>query len=133
LVLSKLPQLKIKQLEWEVVSGASVLAVADPNAPPPEPAPPGDFAPLAEVLGIQDKTAQVLRLEGEIAPFAGDYRAAIEAVNELAAQLNRDPSVRAIVTLQPIDTRPGIRLENKAGAVADELKAPFAVKVTWKP
>ena len=133
LVLSKLPQLKIKQLEWEVVSGASVLAVADPNAPPPEPAPPGDFAPLAEVLGIQDKTAQVLRLEGEIAPFAGDYRAAIDAVNELAAQLNRDPSVRAIVTLQPIDTRPGIRLENKAGAVADELKAPFAVKVTWKP
>ena len=131
-LLTQLPQLKISKLQWEVIDGASVLAAPDPNAPPPEPAPPGDFPPAPALLGVPAGTAQVLRVDGDIAPFAGDYRAAILAVNQLAAQLNGDPLVRAEVTLPPIDTRPSVKLESKAGVPA-ELKAPFALKVTWKP
>ncbi len=132
-LLAGLPQLKIDKLQWEAVEGASVLVEPDPNAAPPEPAPQGDFPPPPALLGVPDKTAQVLRVEGEISPFAGDFRAAIEAVNQLAAQLNSDPKVRAEVTVAPIDTRPTVRLQNKTGGPADELKAPFAMKVTWKP
>ena len=132
-VLSGLPQLKLSKLEWEAVAGASVQGEPDPNAAPPAPPAPGDFPPLPEVLGVPDKTAQVLRVEGDIVPFAGDYRAAIDAVNALAAGLNRDPAVRAEVIVQPIDTRPSVKLESQAGVPAGILKAPFALKVTWKP
>jgi hypothetical protein len=132
-VLAGLPQLKLARLQWDAVPGASVLAAPDPNAAPPEPAPAGDFPPLAEALGVPDKTAQVLHLEGEVLPFSGDYRAALDAVNQLATQLARDPRVQAEVTLQPIDTRVSVRLESKTGVPAGELTAPFAMKVTWKP
>ncbi|MES2324225.1 MAG: hypothetical protein V4633_18365 [Pseudomonadota bacterium] len=131
-VLNRLPQLRITRVNWQAVEPSVLAAPADPAAAAVPP-PPGDFPPPPGQLGIPDKTGQVVLLEGEIIPFKGDYRAAIDSVNQLAAQLNRDPGVRAEVTTQPIDTRPSVRLENIAGATDDTVKALFAIKVTWKP
>ena len=131
--LSFLPQLKLRRMQWEAVEAASIAAVVDPNAPPPEPAPTGDFPPPPGLLGVPTRTAQVVVLEGDVVPFNGDYRAALAAVSQLVTQLSRNPKLRAEVTLQPIDTRPTVRLESRAGATQDVLPAPFALKVTWMP
>ena len=131
-VLEYLPQLKIRRLHWQALEPASVVPT-DPAAAPPESVPAGDFPPPPALLGVPDRTAQVVIVEGDIVPFSGNYRAALAAVNQLAAQLNRNPKVRAEVTVQPIDTRPAVRLESSAGATVEALPAPFAVKVTWMP
>lgn len=131
-VLEYLPELKIRRLHWQAREPASVVPT-DPAAPPLESVPAGDFPPPSALLGVPDRTAQVVMVEGDIVPFSGNYRAALVAVNQLAAQLNRNPKVRAEVTVQPIDTRPAVRLESSAGATVEALTAPFAVKVTWMP
>lgn len=131
-VLNNLPELRITRVNWQAVEGAVLSAPADAAVVAATPA-PGDFPPVPGQLGIPDKTGQVVLLEGEIVPFKGDYRAAIDSVNRLATQLNRDPAVRAEVTTQPIDTRSSVRLENVAGPEGERAKALFALKVTWKP
>jgi hypothetical protein len=131
-VLNGLPDIKVNKLQWEAVDPASLLAPPDPNAPPPA-APAGDFPPPPALVGVPDKTAQTLLVEGEIVPFKGDYRAAIDSVSRLASQLNRMAGVRAQITLQPLDTRPTVRLANIAGEPDSVARAQFAVKVTWKP
>ena len=131
-VLNNLPELRITRVNWQAVEAAVLSAPADAAAVA-APAAPGDFPRPPGQVGIPDKTGQVVLLEGEIIPFTGDYRAAIDSVNRLAAQLNRDPAVRAQVTTAPIDTRPTVRLENIAGPVDERAKALFALKVTWKP
>lgn len=132
-VLSTLPQLKLLRLQWEVLDPATLAVVPDPNAGPPPPAAPGDFPPPAALLGVPERSAQVVLLEGEVAPFRGDYRAALDAVAQLAARLNRNPALHAEVTLQPIDIRPSVRLQSSSGASIELPQAPFALKVTWKP
>jgi hypothetical protein len=133
--LEQLPQIKINKLRWDALEGASVAAPGDPNAPAPalEAPPAGDFPPPPALLGLPDKTAQVVLLEGELQPFDGDWRRAIDAVNELVARLNANANVHAEVTLEPIDTRPSVKLQSRTGVEASELQALFALKVTWKP
>lgn len=131
-VLNNLPTLRITRMNWQAVEPAmldAAAAAAAAEAPPVA----GDFPPTPGQLGIPARTGQVVLLEGEIVPFTGNYRAAIDSVNQLAAQLNRDPAVRAEVITQPIDTRTSVRLENAAGRTEQRDKALFAVKVTWKP
>ncbi len=132
-VLSYLPQLTVRRMHWEALDPAIALAPVDPNAGPPAPAPVGDFPPPPALLGVPERTVQIVTLEGEVLPFSGDYRAALEAVEQLAAQLRRNPKVRVDVTQQPIDTRPAVRLESSAGDSAATPSAPFALKVTWMP
>lgn len=129
-VLNNLPQLKIRRLRWEALDGPGLAAM--PLDGSEVPVAPGDFPPTPGQLGLPARTAQVVRLEGEVLPFQGDYRSAINAVLQLTAQLNRNPALQAEVTQQPIDTRPTVKLASKAGDTTD-VRAPFAVKVTWKP
>ena len=129
-ILDTLPDIKVDKMSWEARDVASLEAVADPNAPPPA---AEDVAPAAALLGLPEKTAQAVLLEGEISPFKGDYRAANASVARLAAQLNARPGVHAEVRVQPLDTRPGVKLENSAGAGEGSERAPFSLYITWKP
>lgn len=131
-VLNGLPEIKVNKLRWEALEAATLAAPTDPNAPAPAP-PAGDFPPLPALIGVPDKTAQSVILEGEIVPFKGDYRAAIDSVSRLVAQLNRVPGQHAEVTLQPLDTRPTVKLANIAGEPDSTARALFALNVTWKP
>ncbi|MFL6658186.1 MAG: hypothetical protein ACJ8GW_08955 [Massilia sp.] len=133
-VLNNLPQIKLKKLQWQVLDPAVALAPPDPaGAAPLAPPPPGDFPPPPALVGIPDRTGQSLLLEGEIAPFKGDYRAAIDAVNQLVTQMNRNPKVRAEVTQPVLDTRPTVRMQSTVGARDADASAQFALKITWKP
>lgn len=127
-VLGALPDIKINKLHWQSLDTAALLVPADAAAPPQ-----GDFAPMAAAVGVPDKTAQTLLVEGEIVPFTGDYRAAIDNVARLAAQLNRQAGVHAEIIAQPLDTRPTVKLDNVAGAPSADAQALFTVKITWKP
>ncbi|SHG71355.1 hypothetical protein [Massilia sp. CF038] len=130
-VLNGIPEIKVTKLTWNAVEAATLQLEVDPNAPPPGPL--EDFSPPPGLLGMPDKTAQTVLLEGEIVPFKGDYRAAIDSVARFAAQLNRNRGVHADVTLQPLDTRPGVKLEKSAGAEDGDGQAVFTLKITWKP
>ncbi len=131
-VLNNLPEIRINKLNWQALEAATLEVPVDPAAPPPVPV-LEDFPPVPGMLGIPAKTAQILLVEGEIAPFKGDYRAAINSVAQLTAQLNRFAGVRAEVLTQPLDTRPTVKLDNVAGEVNSTAQALFVVKVTWKP
>ncbi len=131
-VLNGIPEIKVNKLQWQAIEAATLLVPVDPAAPPPPPV-QGDFPPPPGQLGIPDRTAQTLLVEGEIVPFKDDYRAAIDSVNRLAAGLNKQAGVHAEVTLPPLDTRPTVKLDNVAGDDNIVAKALFAIKVTWKP
>lgn len=128
--LDALPQLVIKKVQWQIADAASLAAAGDPNAPPP---PAIDTGPQASMLGVPEKPSEVVLLEGEIKPFDGDYRAALDSVRMFTAVLQKNPKLSATVTLQPIDTRPSVRLENSIGETNRELQALFAIKLVRKP
>jgi hypothetical protein len=127
-VLNNLPDIKISKLQWTALEPAALLVPVDAA-----PAPQGDFPPPPGNLGVPQKTAQVLLVEGQILPFTGDYRAAIDNVARLAAQLNKQTGVHAEIVSQPLDVRPTVKLDNTAGAVNSAAQALFALKITWKP
>lgn len=127
--LDALPQIVIKQLQWKIVDPASLTAAVDPNAPPPT----VDTGPQPIILGLPDKPAAVLLIDGEIKPFDGDYRAALDSVRMFVAALQKNPQLKATVTLQPINTNPNVKLVNKAGDTNADLTASFAIKLVRTP
>lgn len=127
--LDALPQIVIKQLQWQIVDPATLLAPLDPNLPPPA----VDTGPQPIILGLPEKPAEILLINGEIQPFDGDYRAALESVRMFVATLQKNPQLKATVTLQPIDTSPNVKLENKAGDTSTDMTASFAIKLVRTP
>lgn len=128
-VLDGLPTVRVLRLHWQAVEPATLEAALDPAAAPPPPM--DDVAPAPALLGIPEPTAQTLLVEGEIVPFKGDYRAAIETVALLATRLGSHPGVRTEIMQQPLDTRPTVKLDSVTGGATD-APAPFILKVTWK-
>lgn len=126
--LAALPDVKLSKLQWTALEPAALLVPAD-GAPPPQ----GDFPPQPGAIGVPQKTAQVLLVDGEIVPFKGDYRAAIDNVARLVAQMNRQAGVHAEIVAQPLDVRPTVKLDNIAGVENSTAQARFTVKITWKP
>jgi hypothetical protein len=126
--LETVPQIVVNQLHWKIVDPAT-LNVADASVPIPI----ADAAPQAIILGLPDKPAEVLLIDGEIKPFDGDYRAALENVRMFAATLQKNPQLKAVVTLQPIDISPSAKLENSVGASNVEKQALFAIKLVRTP
>ena len=129
-VLNNLPDIRLNKLRWQALEAATLDIALDPAAPPV--AVLEDFPPVPGLLGIPAKTAQTLLIDGEIAPFKGDYRAAINRVAQLTSQLNGFVGVRAEVLVQPLDTRPTVKLDNIAGEIDSTAQALFVVRVTWK-
>jgi hypothetical protein len=127
--LDAVPEVKIHKLHWQAGNPATLLLPVDPSVPPP----PAGLAPEAAQLGIPGASAQMLTLEGEIVPFNNDYRAALDSVNRLAAQIKRHPGVQAEVVSPPIDTRTTAKLESSTGGEAGENTARFTLKLSWKP
>jgi hypothetical protein len=129
--LEALPQIKIHELSWQtnVIEDAAL----DPSAAP-APAAPGE-APLlmGGLLGIPVKPGQSLILEGEVAPFKNDYRSALEIVQQLNVELQKDPHLRVEIIKPPIDIRPTVKLESQAGNDAELAKPLFSLKLVWKP
>ncbi len=130
-VLDKAPQIRLNQMQWQVsdvetqtLGGAtpsSVQAIA--NAPAPSPA----------LIGLPRPPFQIVLIEGEVAPFRHDFRAAMDTVRQFSAELGKIKQAKVVVTRWPIDLQPQSALRGKAGNEDPDAKAKFSIKLVWNP
>jgi len=74
--------------------------------------------PPPDLPGIGGTRRQSGLIEGEIRPFRGDYRAAIDAINRFAQTLAKDPAVEEVrITQLPLNISPELGL---SGNTVDE-------------
>jgi len=74
-------------------------------------------------------------IAGEIRPFNGNYRTAIESISRLSTRLAADPAVAQVqVIKQPLDVSPSLPLAGTTSEVAEQIgKAEFRLALTLKP
>jgi hypothetical protein len=98
------------------------------------PTPSTGFAPppLAQAGGRRKESALI---EGEVRPFRGDYRAAIDSINRFAESLAQQPNVGEVkVAKLPLNISPGLTLSGNTTDSRDQAgKAEFTIIVQMKP
>ena len=74
-------------------------------------------------------------LEGEVRPFRGDYRVAIDSINRFAESLAQQPNVGDVkVTKLPLNISPGLTLSGNTTDSREQAgKAEFTIIVQMKP
>lgn len=74
-------------------------------------------------------------IEGEIRPFRGDYRAAIETINGFADRLAREPAVAAVRVIKlPLNVNPALQLSgNTLDSPNQSATADFKLLVVFRP
>ena len=119
-VLEHLPQLQLNDLRWEVSGGRDL---SDPAAQP-------GAVPDAALLGLPVRPAETVTLKGEIVPFDGNYRRALQMVNQLVAELQQNQTLEVSVLHLPLDTGAKAALSGQAGQENDNPSAGFELKVS---
>lgn len=126
------PNIVIKEFGWKYgtteieAESAGVRTASSPASPVPESPAPGGPATARKQSGL---------IEGEIRPFRGDYRAAIETINALADRLAREPAVAAVrVVKLPLNVNPALQLSgNTLDSPDQSATADFKLLVVFKP
>ncbi len=119
-VLDTLPEVQLDALDWQASATAAPPSAANPRAAVPDlPAMDDDYA----YYGIAEVSAH-------LAPFAGDFRGAIEIVDRLADTLRARDDVAAVEVMQyPLDVRSEASLSGSATADDDAPEAAFRMRV----
>ncbi|MEO7727749.1 MAG: hypothetical protein ABIS45_10895, partial [Burkholderiales bacterium] len=128
--LDRHPAIVLKSLAWKYDNtefDAGREANPTPGAPPiiaPQ--------PVARGAGKRKESALV---EGEVRPFRGDYRAAIESINRFAETLAQQPNVAEVkVAKLPLNISPGLTLSGNTTDSREQAgKAEFTIIVLMKP
>ena len=96
-------------------------------------APDENAAPPAAGGAVQRRQSGLI--EGEIRPFRGDYRAAIDTINAFAARLRRDPAVAEVrVVKLPLNVNPGLALTGNTLDARDQTStAEFRIVLVMSP
>jgi len=122
------PDIVLKQLDWKYGGGeASNEQRAAATAAAAAPALPGTPAPA----GTRKQSALI---EGEVRPFRGDYRAAIEVIHNFADRLGKEPPVAEVrVVKLPLNVSPtqplaGNTLDNPEQGTAAEFRLVLVLK-----
>ena len=130
--LEQSPQIRLVQLGWKVdlpgqpATTAPVLANGSTGT--------ATATPMSSLLaGIPARPPQTLLLEAEILSPEDDYRNAVNTMNQFAQQLATNPRLVVQVDKPPLDTRPSVRLNGKAGADTVDTRARFSLNLVWKP
>lgn len=78
---------------------------------------------------------QSAAIDGEVRPFRGDYRAAIDAINRFAGALAQRPEVAEVKILKlPLDINPALALSGNTTESREQAgKAEFKLVVVLKP
>lgn len=117
--LARAPAVRLESVAWTVS--------ADPNAVPGAKTPP-EAGPLARDPAYLQYEIGVF--SGQITPFEGDYRAAIEVIDALAATLKAGEHVVHVEVLAyPLNLDPGASVSGGALATAAEAEARFEMKL----
>jgi hypothetical protein len=116
------PEIFLQEMNWAY--GTEEAGAADSARTPSAAAPDG--------AGALKQNGYVA---GEIRPFQGDYRAAIEAINAVANRLARDPAVAEVrVVKYPLNVNPGLALSGNTRDAAEQAGvADFKIVLTLKP
>lgn len=118
------PDIYLRDVGWkyaqnEIESGTTITRTSEP---PP-------------TAGITLPRKQSGLIDGEVRPFRGDFRAAINTINTFAAQLGRDPAVQEVrVVKLPLNVNPTLAL---TGNTTDNREqsgtAEFKILIVLKP
>ncbi len=97
----------------------------------------GASASVLARAGAEGGTAarqQSAYLAGEIRPFNGDYRAAIDAINRLSSRLSADAAVAQVeIIKQPLNVNQSLPLAGNTSEAAEQTgKAEFRLALTLK-
>ena len=125
------PNIVVKEFGWKYgtseIPTESAGTTADPTSAPP--AGPGTPAATAQFR------RQSVLIEGEIRPFRGDYRAAIDTINAFATRLGKEPGVAEVrVVNLPLNVNPKLSLAgNTLDSPDQSATAGFKLLVVLKP
>lgn len=98
-----------------------------------------DGSPRTPQAGAAPEATGTLRqsgyVTGEVRPFQGDYRAAIDAINGFAKRLADNPAVADVrVVKYPLNVNPGLSLAGNTRDAAEHAGvADFKILLTLKP
>lgn len=120
------PAIYLREFGWkyapaEIESGATAVPGAGESS-----APSGAALPRKQ-SGL---------IDGEVRPFRGDYRAAIDTINEFADRLGRDPAVQQVrVVKLPLNVNPTLALTGNTLDSREQsgTTAEFRILVVLKP
>ena len=123
--LERNPAITVKSFGWKY-GDTEIGAGGDRKSTPDNP------APAAHSPGGRKQSGLI---EGEVRPFYGDYRAAIEAINRFAETLSQLPFVAEIKVVKlPLNISPGLTLSgNTAESHAQTEIAEFRLILVLKP
>lgn len=125
--LDRNPTIILKTLGWKY--GTTEI---DPDAGrTAKPASDGGAAAAAASTGRR----QSGMVEGEVRPFRGDYRAAIDAINRFADTLSQLPQVNDVRVIKlPLNISPDLSLSGNTTDSRDQVgRAEFKLVLTLKP
>jgi len=125
--LQSSPEIFLREFGWRYgmsvmdnKAGEAAAAAASPKSPPGAPPP---------------QRVQSAYVSGEIRPFRGDYRAAIDSIHALASRLRQHPSVAEVrTTKMPLNVSPTAVLSgNTLESRAETRTAEFELVIVLKP
>lgn len=122
------PNIVVREFGWKY--GTTEIEAEGPGRAPE----PSAAAPAAVAAPALARRQSGL-IEGEVRPFRGDYRAAIEAINGFAARLAKEPAVAEVRTVKlPLNVNPALPL---SGNTLDNPErggsAEFRLLLLFKP
>lgn len=121
--LAEAPEIKLDTLEW--------YASTDPGRNERDRAAPAAPAEAPQILpDPRYSHYEIAILHGHVAPFDGDYRAAIARIDALAGAFGTAAQMHAVQVLAyPLDTRPAASMTGAAAKAGDTLEARFTLKL----
>jgi hypothetical protein len=132
--LAPSPSIVIREFGWKY--GTNEIDAGDRGSGPaeaPAPAPPA-FGLLSPATPALERKQSGL-IEGDIRPFRGNYREAIETINSFADRIEKDPSVAKVrIVKLPLDVNPTLRLSGNTLDNPEQTgTADFKLLVVFKP
>ena len=121
-VLQQHPEMRLGQVSWQATDDPKTVPTppaATQRSTPPVKAlarsDPGGAPPAAEAANPPFATGryEVATVEGTVRVAQNDFRAAIEEVESLAADISRLPGFSAEVVESPLDLRPSLALQGR--------------------
>lgn len=120
------PSILIREIGWRF--GVEDIDSAGTSEPKP-----ADGAPVPAAVAAATRR-QTAYFDGEIRNFRGDYRGALDLINELASRLSKDPDVAEVRTIKlPLNVNPTLSLSGNTVENQEQNKtAEFKLLIVLK-
>jgi len=133
--LGSSPTIVIREFIWNYGTGIIDAESGNAKATEVAPAPIAAFDPRLQVKPALERKQSAL-VEGEIRPFRGDYRGAIDTINKFADRIRDEPNVAEVRVIKlPLNVNPRLQL---SGNTLDNPErqtgsAEFKVLIVLRP